>query len=185
MAPEFITNFETEVKMWTDRTPCIIEYKGGTRLLSPICRWVLTSNYNQDELLSRLANNNDSSNKKAFIRRFQWLQVMPDDTEDADIEMLNIEERNQKCIKNEDLEEFIAIWFDLYSNDLSEDFIDDEMLRMKFFRGLPEDSRIFLKQFSLMTQSEQRNIFFEIINIQPPIFKDPQNFDWKNMLTTY
>ena len=35
VAPEFITEFETE----------------GTRLLSPICRWILTSNYNQEELL--------------------------------------------------------------------------------------------------------------------------------------
>ena len=58
VAPEFITEFETEVKMWTDRTPFMIEYKGGTRLLSPICRGILTSNYNQEELLSRLADNN-------------------------------------------------------------------------------------------------------------------------------
>ena len=106
VAPEFITEFETEVKNWTDRTPCtqtgvscVIEYKGETRLLSPICRWVLTSNYNQEELLSRFADNRDSSNKKAFIRRFQWLQIVPDDTEDSDIELLNNDEKNHKCIK--------------------------------------------------------------------------------------
>ena len=44
----FLKDYESEVKKWTDHYPTPVEFKGGSGLLNPCCKWGITTNHSID-----------------------------------------------------------------------------------------------------------------------------------------
>ena len=94
---DFFNEFETNIKQWTDHYPISVEFKGGTGLLNPISRWSFTTNHSLDDIIANLRWAQNEANKKAFIRRFLWVQLYPEDSFVAELEDgTTVDQENQR-----------------------------------------------------------------------------------------
>ena len=122
---DFFNEFETNIKQWTDHYPITVEFKGGTGLLNPISRWSFTTNHSLDDIIANLRWAQNEANKKAFIRRFLWVQLYPEDSFVAELDDgTTVDQENQRINTTPaKLPYVIATWLKSYTLLLSpEDF---------------------------------------------------------------